>query len=433
MKTIRFFLSTVMILTIIAAMSICHGCREETTGGMSGIITDTLTSLPVSGVHLSLRGKMDTDSTGPDGKFSFENLNEGVYTVEASKKDYLKRSKSVIVTAGSTAEANILMMKNPLEIGGKYVDFGSESLTGSFTIRNSVSGTLSYTISANMTWASFSVTSGESAGEADTVKVIINRSGLPLKKIIGRITVTSTYGTRVIIDTVYACLNGVLDKRDNKYYGVVKIGNQTWMSENLNTGAMHFKSNTAADSVYDDGHIEKYCLDNIAENCSIYGGLYSWAEMMQYAPADNGAIGTTRGVCPEGWHIPTFTEWETLIFFLGGYTTPGYSGYFGVGDKLKETGSVHWKVPNSGATNETGFTALPGGSLEPSTDNDYNKNLWTFNPSGSKGNWMTSERGVGISIIKSTDSHVGDVLKWTPMGTANGKRPYAGSVRCIKN
>ena len=61
-----------------------------------------------------------------------------------------------------------------------------------------------------------------------------------------------------------------------------------------------------------------------------------------------------KNVCPTGWHVPNYDEWTTLSTYLGGKTVAG--------GKLKETGTAHWQTPNSGATNETGFTALPGGS-----------------------------------------------------------------------
>lgn len=73
--------------------------------------------------------------------------------------------------------------------------------------------------------------------------------------------------------------------------------------------------------------------------------------MMQSSPSDDGEIRTTQGICPDDWHIPTETEWKTLKYHL----------WKNVGGKMKEIGIVHWHVPNSGATNESGFTALPGG------------------------------------------------------------------------
>jgi len=85
-----------------------------------------------------------------------------------------------------------------------------------------------------------------------------------------------------------------------------------------------------------------YCIyRNNASNANTYGNLYNW-----YAVNDN------RYIAPSGWHVPTDAEWTTLTIFLGGDMVSG---------KLKEAGTTHWASPNTAATNETGFTALPGG------------------------------------------------------------------------
>jgi uncharacterized protein (TIGR02145 family) len=105
--------------------------------------------------------------------------------------------------------------------------------------------------------------------------------------------------------------------------------------------------------------LEKFCYDNDPANCAIYGGLYQWAEAVQY---QNGASNTTspnpaftgnvRGICPTGWHLPSDAEWGTLETFLGGSSV--------VGGALKSTSGL-WASPNTGASNSSGFSALPGG------------------------------------------------------------------------
>ena len=152
--------------------------------------------------------------------------------------------------------------------------------------------------------------------------------------------------------------NGITD-RDGNHYNVVKIGNQVWMAENLKT--THYSNGTAIPLVNNNSSWDAltatdkaYCWynDDIA-NKAIYGALYTWAAAM------NGAASTTtnpsgiQGVCPTGWHLPSDAEWTTLTTYLGGESVAG--------GKLKETGTTHWNSPNTGATNETGFTALPGG------------------------------------------------------------------------
>jgi uncharacterized protein (TIGR02145 family) len=144
----------------------------------------------------------------------------------------------------------------------------------------------------------------------------------------------------------------------NKTYQTVIIGTQCWMAENLNIGIM-INGNLNQTSTVSD--IEKYCYDNNSNNCDTYGGLYQWAEMLQYF---NGASNTTswtsaptgnvQGICPPGWHLPTDDEWAILVSHLGGADIAG--------GKLKEIGTNHWSGANTGATNLSGFTALPGGS-----------------------------------------------------------------------
>ena len=127
-------------------------------------------------------------------------------------------------------------------------------------------------------------------------------------------------------------------------YEIIPIGNQCWFRENLNIG-------TRIDGVLDQTNnsiIEKYCYDDDTANCTTYGGLYQWNEMMQYT-----TIQGAKGICPTGWHIPTDAEWTTLITYLGGEDVAG--------GNMKEAGYMHWQSPNEHATNSSGFTALPGG------------------------------------------------------------------------
>ncbi len=187
------------------------------------------------------------------------------------------------------------------------------------------------------------------------------------------LTATNAYGSDNEIKNDYITVTSGLetgtlyDSRDGQTYNTVKIGNQWWMAENLNIG-------TRIDGINDQTNnaiIEKYCYNDLTSNCALYGGLYQWDEMIQFAPSDTGTIGTTQGVCPTGWHIPTHHEWTTLeravctsgtcdTDFPYDYTTMGWLGT-DEGGKLKESGTSHWLSPNEGATNSSGFTALPGG------------------------------------------------------------------------
>ncbi|MCU0456661.1 MAG: fibrobacter succinogenes major paralogous domain-containing protein [Bacteroidales bacterium] len=133
---------------------------------------------------------------------------------------------------------------------------------------------------------------------------------------------------------------------EGNIYKTVKIGTQVWMAENLRT--THYRDNFEIPNITGtsdwnnppDSWKGAYCdYNNVVNNT--YGKLY------------NGyAVLNSRKLCPTGWHIPLTNDWLTLINHLG--------GYYEAGGRLKEAGTAHWKSPNTG-TNESGFTALPGG------------------------------------------------------------------------
>jgi len=135
-------------------------------------------------------------------------------------------------------------------------------------------------------------------------------------------------------------------------YKTIQIGSQVWMAENLKTTKYRngdlIGTTTPATLDISAEATPKYqwAYDGDESNVAFYGRLYTW-----YAVTD------IRNICPTGWHIPSDVEWETLKSFLGGGNVAG--------GKLKETGTTHWLPPNEGATNETGFTALPSGVHSP--------------------------------------------------------------------
>jgi len=133
---------------------------------------------------------------------------------------------------------------------------------------------------------------------------------------------------------------------DGNVYHAVTIGTQVWMVENLKT--THYQDGTAIPNVTEDSiwsylTTGAYCdYDNKSSNSVIYGRDYNWY-----------AVANSHNICPKGWHVPSDAEWTTLTTYLGGETVAG--------GKLKETGTAHWVTPNTGATNQMGFSALPGG------------------------------------------------------------------------
>ena len=192
---------------------------------------------------------------------------------------------------------------------------------------------------------------------------------------------------------------------DGNTYNTTLIGEQCWLAENLNTGSMidvtvHSSNN---------GTIERYCLLNVADSCDQYGGLYKWDEMMAYE-TEEGA----QGICPVGWHIPTYDEWETLVTYLGGWNDAS--------NKLREAGTRHWSIGNTG-TNTSGFTALPSGYL-------FNNTYWNSYESGY---FYTSTENPGNTTQAGaywiTNNNVFPRVRADP----TFKKDDAMPVRCIKN
>lgn len=149
-----------------------------------------------------------------------------------------------------------------------------------------------------------------------------------------------------------------MNGNDGKVYQTVKIGDQWWMAENLRETQYRngepIPEVTGADS-WDALLTGARCAYNNDENneSDSYGYLYNWH-----------AIGDSNNIAPSGWHVPTEEEWKTLEIFLGmSETEAEETGFRGTdeGGKLKERGTDHWMSPNIGATNYSGFTALPGG------------------------------------------------------------------------
>ena len=120
---------------------------------------------------------------------------------------------------------------------------------------------------------------------------------------------TKTKTILVHPNPAFTCGSNLTDIRDNKVYPTVQIGSQCWMSVNLNYGTTLNSSQVQNDNCLS----EKYCFNDITGNCTKYGGLYQWDEVMKYDDSPAG-----QGLCPPGWHVPTEAEWTTLFnFYLG--------------------------------------------------------------------------------------------------------------------
>ncbi len=171
------------------------------------------------------------------------------------------------------------------------------------------------------------------------------------------------------------------DTRDNKTYKTVKIGDQVWMAENLN-----YADSTKMPSLKG----KSWCYDNKAENCDVTGRLYTWAAAIDSVALANDADNpqtcgygenctlptVVQGVCPEGWHLPTYEEWQTLFTTVGGSSKAGTA--------LKsQTG---WKSQTGDAADRDayGFSALPAGrNYNGFNDAGYGAYFWSASVYGS--------------------------------------------------
>jgi uncharacterized protein (TIGR02145 family) len=207
----------------------------------------------------------------------------------------------------------------------------------------------------------------------------------------------TAYGEEVSFKTL-------VDDVDGNIYHYVTIGTQVWLVENLKVTKLN--DLTSIPLVTDDASwssltTPRYCWpNNMIDNKEPYGALYNWATV------------NTGKLCPLDWHVPSDAEGTILANFLGGEGVAGA--------KLKEAGTLHWRTPNSGATNETGFTALPGGFR-----------YWggAFTEFGFGGYWWISRAVDGTHAVCGFLSYTSAQLLYY----TNEYMPSGASVRCIKD
>ena len=191
------------------------------------------------------------------------------------------------------------------------------------------------------------------------------------------------------------------DKRDGKTYRTVKIGNQTWMAENLNY---------AGDGI---GH----CYDDVSENCETGGRLYKWD--------------VARDVCPEGWHLPSKKEFETLFSAVKRVYDKYDKAQYSLADMFKATSG--WKNDYSRWTqglDVVGFSAVPAGGKHI-----YSYRMPEYNLAGSFAFFLTSteynERYVHVMLLGTDEASV--VSNYMEGDPHYDSKESEFSVRCLKD
>lgn len=213
-------------------------------------------------------------------------------------------------------------------------------------------------------------------------------------------------------DSTDTCEYGTLtDDRDGQTYKTVKIGDQWWMAENLNLETPN-----------------SFCWGDNPERCEKYGRLYTWSAVMDSAAVWSGAglncgyghdcypVYPVYGLCPVGWHVPTFNEWRTLFGAVGGVQNPEYLyDADNAGNKLKSSGN--WQYFSG--TDAYGFNVIPVGykGSEGAYYNEYREAYF----------WTSSEhRWYHALVVKFGEFHedveIGDWMKY-----------FGLSVRCVRN
>jgi len=242
------------------------------------------------------------------------------------------------------------------------------------------------------------------------ILVLLVLSACSVSKSVLMSTPTSIPPTPMSIPSESTNEIGTVTDIDGNVYHTVTIGTQVWMVENLKV--TRFRNGDPIPNVVDNAEWDKlssgaYCeYDNDLSNVATYGRLYNW-----YAVNDN------RNLAPVGWHVPTSEEWETLETYLG--------GQFVAGGKLKESGISHWRSPNVGADNSSGFLGLPGGIRA-----SYKNSIGAYNYIGEIGAfWSSTELRESEAWMRFLTNY-DDALAKPELPTY---KSFGYSVRCIQD
>jgi uncharacterized protein (TIGR02145 family) len=216
---------------------------------------------------------------------------------------------------------------------------------------------------------------------------------------------------------------------EGQTYRTVKIGSQVWMADNLSVGKMVIADKYEA-MQKDNNIIEYYAPKNDDQEAQKVGAYYTWNEMMQYKATDNANIGSTQGICPSGWHIPTDHEWNVLEAFVDSEFDLNSTNWNRTGNRGTDSGKklksrTGWKVtswfPNPNGTDDYGFNMLPsGGSTKGIFFIDYGNiaAYWTA---------TAQERSDAMAWKRTFE------FRFDNVNRTNCNKQEALLVRCIKN
>jgi uncharacterized protein (TIGR02145 family) len=200
---------------------------------------------------------------------------------------------------------------------------------------------------------------------------------------------------------------GTVTDVDGNVYKTITIGTQTWMAENLKV--THYRNGDTISKINNSTQWYQvatgaYCdYNNNTSKAATYGKLYNWLSIID-----------TRNVCPTGWHVPSDVEWTILFNYLGGDTVAAF--------KMMEKGTTHWAYLNPGATNLSGFTALPGGMRYFDGG---------FIDLGLSGYWWSSTPAGDYYNLDADYIYLG--VDYNVASYGSGSKNNGISIRCVKD
>jgi uncharacterized protein (TIGR02145 family) len=411
-----------MLACLTIYLSSCKTTEIILYGHLTGTVTDNTSNDPIRDANVELISGNQSTSTDSLGNYQIRNIDPDDHTANASADGYFSNERFVIIREAEVNRADFLLERSSMPgIIADSLEFGFETDSLTFNLSNTGNKQMNYSFVPSAPWISIDPVLGFlDVSDSVLVNVSIDRTGMG----------NSTLEEYILINTLNRndkldlFVNRVMDMESN-FYRAVEIDDQIWMAENLNVGTRIDLNPPYPDEDLDEllfemvynGIIDKSCYQNYESNCSTYGALYQWHEAMQWYGGKNdpGPMGPTQGVCPDGWHIPTENDWETLHQNLGGDDSAAI--------KMTE-GSIDCTNDDPSA-NSSGFSALFGGylhMLDSWIDMDMATHFWSDNKGGST---SVGTYFIGCNLNDETSS----LRSFTSSEGAAAGLP----VRCIKD
>ncbi len=283
----------------------------------------------------------------------------------------------------------------------------SEATLNGSVNANNLSATVTFEYGTTTSYGSTAIATQSPITGNNITTISVYISGLTLGTTYHfRAKAVNSSGTTYGSDLTFTTFSGTVIDINLNIYNTITIGTQVWMAENLKTTKYRngdlISTTTPATLDITGESTPKYqwSYDGNESNIYPYGRLYTWY-----------VLNDSRAICPTGWHVPTYAEWVVLTTYLGGADIAAA--------KLMETGTAHWQSHNTGATNETNFTALPGGRRI------YNG---TFDYIGRYGIWWSATEDDATNAWSFDMEH-----GWNNVSHGSDIKRWGYSIRCLKD